>query len=214
MTGWAVAIALAIATLCGILLFAPMRTRLWPTVAAAVVLALAGYAWQGRPGVSSAPAQVSQQQRVAADTVLKMRANMDASYGAGKQWLILADSYARRGNYSYAAAAINGALKRYPRDGDLWAGLGTILYLAGENRMSQPAAMAFANARKFNPANRAPDYFDGLTSLLEGRPLDTIAKWQQMVDNAPDKAVWKPRLESQLNQLKAIVQATQPMPPK
>ncbi len=210
MNGFVVALLIAIVAAVGILLLAPARRQLWPAVAAAVVLGLAGYSWQGKPQLASAPAQTMKSELQAADSLLAMRASMDASYGIGQQWLILADSYARDGNYRFAAAYLNAGLRKYPRDGDMWAGLGVVLFLAGDGKISPPAEMAFANARKYQPTNRAPDYFKGLVELFEGRPLETVRIWQELVDKAPDRAVWKPKVESQLNGLKTMLQSAQP----
>jgi cytochrome c-type biogenesis protein CcmH len=210
MSGWVGALIVSALVVAGLLLFTQARKQLWPVVLAAVVLGLAGYAWQGQAALRSAPAEPIKAQSQAADTLLAMRAQMDTNYGAGKQYLILADSYARDGDYRYAAAFIQSGLNKYPRDGDLWAGLGVILYLAGEAKMSAPAELAFANARKYHPANRAPDYFNGMAALFDGRPQETLALWQKLVDDAPDKAVWKPKLESQLQGLKAMLQSAQP----
>lgn len=210
MSGLIIAALIALIAAGGMLLAIPTRRQFWPPVAAAVVLGLAGYAWQGQPQLSAAPAKQMPSELKAADALLSMRASMDASYGVGQQWLVLADSYARDGNYKFAAAYINAGLRKYPNDGDMWAGLGVVLMLSGDGKMSPPAEMAFANARKFRPTNRAPDYFAGLEDLFDGRPLETVKTWQGLVDNAPDKAIWKPKVESQLNGLKAMLQSAQP----
>ena len=210
MMGWLSAILIAAAVVAGLLLFVPLRKQLWPVVAAAVVLGLAGYAWQGSPDQPAAPAQPITANLKTADMLLQMRADMDTGYGIGKQWLITADSYARSGKYDYSAAFIQAGLRDHPKNGDLWAGLGLVLFLAGDGQMSPPAKMAFDNARKFAPRNPAPDYFDGLVGLYEGRPANTIETWQKLVDDAPDKAVWRPKLESQLGGLKTMLQSMQP----
>jgi cytochrome c-type biogenesis protein CcmH len=209
MSGWIAILVIAALAAAGILAFTPQRRRLWSVVLAAVILGLAGYAWQGRPELASAPAKPIEGKLKAADALITMRAAMDANYGPAKQWLILADSYARDGNYKYAAAAINSGLRNNPTDGDLWAGLGVVLFLAGDGKMSPPAQMAFANARKYRPTHRAPDYVKGLVALFDGQPLQTLSLWQGLIDGAPDKAVWKPKLESQLNGIKSMLQSAQ-----
>ncbi len=214
MMGWVAAIAMALLALVFILLFVRDRRKLWPVVAAAIVLGLAGYAWQGHPEQPSAPGKPLAAELQTADALLTMRADMDANYGTAKSWLITADSYARDGNYRFAAAYIEAGLRQHPRNGDLWAGLGVVLLLAGDGQMSPPAELAFAKAREYGPLNRAPDYFKGLVELFEGRPANTIAIWQKLVDNAPDKAVWAPKLESQLAGLRKILGSTQPAPVK
>jgi cytochrome c-type biogenesis protein CcmH len=210
MTGWITVVLIAAAVLVGILLFLPNRKQLWPVIAAALVLGAAGYAWQGAPSLPSSPAQPIAAKLKTAESLLQMRADMDTGYGIGKQWLITADSYARSGKFDYSAAFIQAGLRQHPKNGDLWAGLGVVLLLAGEGQMSPPAKMAFANARKYAPRNRAPDYFTGLVELLEGRPDKTLEIWQRLIDDAPDKAIWRPKLESQLAGLKSMLQSVQP----
>jgi cytochrome c-type biogenesis protein CcmH len=210
MIGWLPAILIAAGVLAGLLFFVPKRKQLWPVVAAAIVLGLAGYAWQGSPQQAAAPAQPIPARLKAAEALLQMRSDMDTGYGIGKQWLITADSYARSGKYDYSAAFIQAGLREHPQNGDLWAGLGVVLFLAGDGQMSPPAQMAFANARKFGPRNASPDYFAGLVELFEGRPAKTVEIWQRLVDGAPDKAIWRPKLESQLGGLKTMLQSVQP----
>jgi cytochrome c-type biogenesis protein CcmH len=212
MNGWIAVVALAVLATASMLFFVRARRQLWPAVTAAIVLGLAGYAWQGRPDQPAAPAQSIMAEKETAALLLDMRGAMDMNYGIGKQWLITADSFARSGRYQYAAAFIQAGLKEYPKNGDLWAGLGVVLLLAGDGKMSPPAKLAFANARKYGPRNRAPDYFEGLVELFEGRPANAAAIWQKLVDDAPDKAVWKPKLESQLAGLNDLLQSVQPAP--
>jgi cytochrome c-type biogenesis protein CcmH len=209
MMGWFAAGAITALTLAAILLFVPQRKQLWPVVAAAAVLGLAGYAWQGQPDQPMAAAKPLASEMKAAASLIDMRAAMDKNYGISRQWLVTADSFARDGRYEYSAAFIQAGLKKYPENGDLWAGLGVVLLLAGDNQMSPPAKMAFANARKYAPLNRAPDYIDGLVELFEGRPLNTINIWQKLIDGAPDNAIWKPKVESQLAGLINVLQSAQ-----
>lgn len=210
MTGWLPVFVIAAMVIGGVLLFVPERKQFWPAIAAAAVLGLTGYAWQGSPEQAASPAQPIMAKLKAAEALLQMRSDMDTGYGIGKQWLITADSYARSGKYDYSAAFIQAGLREHPKNADLWAGLGVVLLLAGDGEMSPPAKMAFANARKFGPRNPAPDYFDGLVELFEGRPVKTVEIWQRLVDDAPDKAIWRPKLESQLGGLKTMLQSVQP----
>lgn len=210
MNGWIAVLVLAVVAGGAMMFFVRQQRPLWSAVAAALVLGLAGYAWQGSPALEAAPAYAAPAKREAAEALLAMRADMDANYGVAKQWLIMSDSYARDGNYRYAASFLQAGLRKHPRNGDLWAGLGLVLMLAGDGQMSPPAKMAFEKARLFAPLNRAPDYFAGLIELFEGRPAQTLAIWQKLVDGAPDKAIWKPKLESQVNGLKNMLQSVQP----
>lgn len=210
MTGWLVPVGLAGLVIGGILFASPLRKTLWPVVAAAVVLGLAGYAWQGQPQLVSSLAEQTKAESQTADALISLRGDMDARFGPGKKWLILSDSYARKGDYRYAAAFLEAGLRENPRNGDLWAGLGLILFLAADGKMTPPAELAFAKARAYAPINRAPDYFAGLNALFEGQPATTLATWQKLLDGAPPNAVWGPKLESQIKGLKTMLQSAQP----
>lgn len=211
MTGWLAVVLFALIVTGVLVAMASARRTLWPPIAAVVVLAMAGYAWQGAPELQGAAAKPLPAEARAAEALISMRADMDPAGGIAKRWLITADSYARNGRYEYSAAFIEAGLREYPRNGDLWAGLGLVLLLAGDNQMSPPAKMAFAKAREYAPLNRSPDYFEGLVEFFEGRPANTFRIWQKLVDGAPDGAVWKPKLESQLQALSAMMQMAQPV---
>jgi cytochrome c-type biogenesis protein CcmH len=209
MNGWIAAVGLALLTAAAVLAFVPARRQLWAVVFAPIVLGLTGYALQGRAELPEAPAKLSKDELQTVDKLIKIRADMDVIYGGSPQYLVISDSYARDGNYRLASAVLQGGLQRNPRDGNLWAAQGLVMLLASDTQMSPPAKLAFANARKFLPINRAPDYFEGLVDLFEGRPAKTIATWQKLVDEAPDDANWKPEVESQLASLKMMVQSAQ-----
>ena len=216
MGGWIVMLLLS-ALVFGLLCwFAPERRRLWTVVAATITLALAGYAVQGSPELSSAPAHRAEQQREAIDSLLTMRADMDQRFSSSRQWLILSDSFARSGKYGLAAASIQSGLRKNPRDGDLWAALGVLLMVAGDGEYSAPAKLAFAKARNFSPRHPAPDYFEGLSFLFKGDAPATLEKWNAILAAAPKQAKWKPQVESQILGLQKIIAAEQvpPLPEK
>ncbi len=206
MGGWIVMIGLAAACCAALIFFAKERKAVWSAVAAALVLALAGYTIQGQPSLATAAAQPPEQNDRAIEALIAMRADMDYQFAGSKQWLSLSDGFARQGKYGIAAAFLQSALRESPQNGDLWAGLGLVLMLAGEGELSSPARLAFANTRKFAPHHPAPDYFEGLNLLLKGDTQKTLSLWKPLIERAPKSAKWKPKLESQVKGLATMIE--------
>jgi cytochrome c-type biogenesis protein CcmH len=198
MIGWIILILIAGSVFALLLRFGKLPRSSWEPLAAALVLAMAGYALQGRPSLPDAPAKPLPGKGQEASALIDMRAEMDQNYGSAKRWLITADAFSRSGDYALSAGYIKTGLRQNPNNADLWSGLGVQLMLASEGRMSAPAKYAFDKARKLNPNSPTPDYFDGLAALFDGRVVDALKLWQGLVDTAPKEARWKPRLESQL----------------
>jgi cytochrome c-type biogenesis protein CcmH/NrfG len=209
MSGWIVAILLALVTLAALGALGKLPRPTWEAAAAAVILALAGYAYQGSPAVPSAPSAVPKSKGENAKMLIEIRSEMDRSFSNARPYLILSDAYARDGDYQMAAAYINSGIRRNPDNADLWAGLGLQLLLAGDGQMSPPAKFAFDRARSLSPIQPAPDYFAGLTALFEGRSDEALGLWRGLIERAPKDAKWKARLESQV---KALAQMQSDIP--
>lgn len=204
MSGWIIAILLSLATLAGLVVLGKLPRPTWEAVAAAVILALAGYAYQGRPAVPSAPSAVSKSKGEDAKMLILIRSEMDRTFSSARPYLILSDAYARDGDYQLAAAYINSGIRKNPKNADLWAGLGLQLLLAGDGQMSPPAKFAFDRARSLSPRQPAPDYFMGLTAVFEGRSDEALSLWRGLIERAPKDAKWKARLELQVKALEEV----------
>lgn len=205
MNGWLILGLLALASLGGLILLGRLSRSLWQVAAAAVVLAMTGYALQGRPALPASPAKPIEAENEAADALLTMRAEMDQSFGVSKRYLVTADSFSRSGDYKLSASYIQSGLRQYPRDADLWNALGLQLMLASEGQISPPAKLAFDKARASWPLHPGPDYFQGLSDLFAGNAPSAIAHWETALAKATPKAKWRPRLESQLASLRQLV---------
>jgi cytochrome c-type biogenesis protein CcmH len=103
-----------------------------------------------------------------------------------------------------AAAILQSGIKKNPESADLWAALGVVLMLAGEGQITPPAKMAFVKARALSPKHPVPGYFEGLEVLFKGDLKKAISLWESVMANTPEKAKWRPRLESQLRGLKTL----------
>lgn len=210
MSGWLILGLLAFASLGGMILLGRLSRGLWPLAAAGILLAMTGYALQGRPGLVASPAKPIEAENEAATALLLMRSDMDQSFGVAKRYLMTADSFSRGGDYQLSAAYIQSGLREYPRDADLWTALGLQLMLASDGRMSPPAKLAFDRARANWPQHPGPDYFQGLADVFAGDMGSAISNWELALSKASPKAKWRPRLESQLAALKQLVNRTVP----
>ena len=125
---WLIAIALALAAFAvAVFAFRVARSG-WTTIAAALALGLAGYALQASPDVRGAPASAEAGRGDAAWALVDERKSMVASEDHSRNGkLIVADAYARRGQYADAAGILRGAIADNPRDGEAWLALGNAL---------------------------------------------------------------------------------------
>jgi cytochrome c-type biogenesis protein CcmH len=205
MSGWIILIAVAMISFAMLVKLCKLPRISWEPLAAAILLAIAGYAYQGSPSQMGAPsAKVAQKSKVV-EAVIDMRANMDQNFSYARLYLIPSDSFARSGNFSLAANYIRSGIKRYPKDADLWAGLAVQLILANDGKMSPPALLAFERVRKLSARHPAPDYFIGLDNVFEGRPDEALILWRKLLVDPPRNGKWMPKLESQVKGLTQMI---------
>ena len=214
LNGWIALGLLASLSLGALILTGRLPRALWQVAAAAIMLAMTGYALQGRPAVPASPAKAIAAEAATADALIAMRADMDQRLTGATRWLVTADAFARTGDYHASAGYLQAGLRQNPNSPDLWSALGVQLMLASEGKMSAPAQLAFDKARALAPKYPAPDYFEGLSALFDGDVQTAIASWERALGNAPKDAKWVSRLESQLAALRALPTANVPLPVK
>jgi len=210
MSAWVAIGVFALAVLLGLIILGRLPRRTWEITAAVIVLGLTGYALQGNPALSGAPAQAAPKRAAVGEELINMHADMSPVFNVSRQWTITSDALARSGKYPLAMAYMQSGLKRHPKNAELWSALGLYAMLASDGQMSKPAEFAFARARKFNAKHPAPDYFEGLSALFEGRVLETLQKWPNALENARKDAKWKPKLEAQLDAVMATAKRSIP----
>jgi cytochrome c-type biogenesis protein CcmH/NrfG len=167
---------------------------------AALLLGLAGYAWQGNPGFAGQPRQAAAaaQKLTADEEALATRAKMGRQFGNAQQWLVLADAFNSRGRHGEAANYLRNGIKEHPRDSDLWVGLGNALVLHANGVISPAAQFAFQRAADIAPEHPAPPFFFGLALAQSGQIDQARAVWQQLLDRSPKDAEWRADLEGRL----------------
>jgi cytochrome c-type biogenesis protein CcmH len=203
---WLWLLAIALGTLGLMLWLGRIPAATATLVAAALMLGLAGYALTGvpmQPGQLVAP--------VANDpgfgqAIEANQGEMRERFGEAGQWLGMADAMARRGKTELAIKALQGGLKQYPDNLDLWVALGNAFVAHGGNQMTPAAALAFDEAAKRSPDHPAPPFFAGLAMAQGGDLAGAEAVWANLLARSPADAPWRADLESRLGQLRAMRQ--------
>ena len=191
MSGFLLLLFLGAAAL-GLLWLTGLRGSMWTLGAAALLFGAAGYALQGRPGLAGSPAQASSKQPPL--PLANARHAFFGQFTSAERWLILSDSYARRGKSADAVGAVRAGLRAQPDNYMLWVGLGNAL--TDHARMLTPAAeLAFDRARLAAPWSPAPGFFHGLAKLRSGDPEGALEDWRAVLAAAPAEASWRPLVE-------------------
>lgn len=165
---------------------------------AALLIAVAGYAWQGRPGLAGAPAAETAREDRPETAFAALRGSFLPQFDSSARWLIIADSYQNRGRTADAAGIIRSGLRADPDDLALWTGLGNALVLHGGGVMTPAAELAYRRASAIAPGHPAPLFFYGM-NLIEGGQVDAgEAVWRDLLAAAPANASWRPLIAQRL----------------
>lgn len=166
--------------------------------AAALLIGLAGYAWQGqplKPGVAvdsrSAP---TRREDVSA---IEARRAMSERFGKNAQVVEFSETLDRLGKTQSAVTAVRTELARSPQSPDLWVALGNALVAHG-NGVSPAATYAFQRAAQLAPLSPAPSYFLGLARANAGDFKGAGEVWRPLLALAPATAPWRGDLEARL----------------
>lgn len=191
MSGW-VALFLLIALSLAILWMLRVRGAMLQLAGAALLFGSAGYLAFGRPGLPSSVRSARQQEPPIPLT--NLRHAFFGRFGPTEHWLLISESYARRGETREAAGVMQSAVREHPGDPILWIGLGNAL--ADHAGMLTPASeLAFRRAAELAPGHPAPRFFYGLAVARSGDAKDAIALWKQILAEAPAEAGWRPLVE-------------------
>jgi cytochrome c-type biogenesis protein CcmH len=160
--------------------------------AAALVLAGAGYALQGSPGVPSAPAQNMEARDVFPLT--QARHEFFGHFTPAESWLRMSEALARDGQSADSVGILQNAARRYPGDAQLWVGLGNALVDHAQG-ITPAAELAYKRAEQVAPGYPGPRFFYGLALARSGDRADAIRIWRDILATAPKDASWRPLVE-------------------
>lgn len=201
MMGWVLMAALALAVLAGLWRWIARDTGALQFVGAALLLALAGYAWQGRPGLAGAPKPPAASRAVPDSAFAELRPGLMGQFNVAGQWLTLAEGYQSRGDTRGGVQIIQSGLRQHPNNADLYVGLGNALILHSAGLMSPAAELAFNKASQIAPDHPGPRFFYAYALAQGGRYDEAEQIWRQLLSSAPAEAPYRAALEQQLQLL-------------
>ncbi len=205
MTG--IMIAAMLAAIALLLVYGVVRGPIGRMAApgAALLLGLAGYAWQGNPALPGHPVDAAKRPPAFDERLVDRRRAMSDRLGPANGWIILSDGLARQGDTENAANALVSGLRQYPREPALWVALGNALVAHGNNTTSPAADYAFRQAERTAPRDAlAPRYFHGL-ALAQSNDLEGARKlWLSLALDLPDDHPFRLELARNLMMIDSI----------
>ena len=199
--GWLLILILAAILLLALWKFGKFDRTALQFVAAAILLAMAGYAWQGRPGMAGKPVPPPVRLQLPESAFAETRGDMLGRFDSAAAWLTLAESYQRSGDTQSGAGILRSALRKSPRDPDLWVGLGNALVIHADGMMTPSAELAFRRASEIAPEHPGPKFFYGLALAQGGKFDEADAIWRGLIQNAPPGVEWRGMVEERLAML-------------
>lgn len=198
--GWLWFAAIAVLVMVGLWKFAKVQRQTLELAGAAVLLALAGYAWQGNPGKPGSPV-AAPEQTIADDETIEELKRQRGGLTAENQWLDLADALIKVGNTRAAVSIVREGTRKSPNNPDLWVGLGNALVVHNQGQMSPAAQYAFEKAANISPNHPGPPFFLGLSLAQSGNFDEAGNVWRGLLSRASDNAPWKEDLVRRLTEI-------------
>lgn len=204
--GWLLLLGVAVAA--ALLLWALKLPRmLWSFAAAAMMLGAAGYALQGAPGRAGRPAEPADRAIQIDPGIIELRGAMMGRFTLENAYFVAADAMLRAGETGSAVAVMQGAVRKYPQDAQLWTGLGTVLSLHNGGLVSPAARLAFDRAMRLAPLHPAPPFFLGLALANAGQYVEARPFWARAVALTPPALGYRAELVGRLAELDRAIAA-------
>lgn len=181
----------------------------WEAIGAALLLGIAGYAWQAQPSLPGAPKQpaVEVKDQSSSELVAARKALSAQGSAQGSDWLVIADALARHGQFQDAAGVLLGAVEKNPKDGEAWLALANALVGHAEGNLSPAALFAFQQASAAAPEQPGPPFFLGLALAQSGRLAEARTQWADLLARTPPDAPWREDLAVRLARLDQFIAA-------
>lgn len=197
MIGWLILAVAALGT--GVILWRiGFPLRLWTFAAAALMLAAAGYAWQGSPDLPGAPVAAEARRGTVDPVLVELRDQMFGRFDFSYGYFVAADAMTRTGRPDLAVKALLGGVHKAPEDGGLWTMLGLALSEHDGNVLSPPASYAFDRAAALAPRHPGPAFFRGLAHVRAGEFDAARRWWGRALALTPAEAPYRPAIAERL----------------
>jgi len=207
--GWIILLFVSLLVLLGLIWLGKLPRAAYELTGAALLLGIAGYAWQGQPGMAGVSVQPTEKANSFDDSSIKSRNDLGERFGSAQEWLVFSDSLNRSGKHGAAANYLRNGVKEHPEDPDLWVGLGNALVVHADGVITPAAQFAFQKAADISPEHPGPPFFMGLAFAQSGKIDQARAIWSELLKRAPEDAPWRQDLESRL----AAIEQMQPSLP-
>jgi predicted Zn-dependent protease len=182
----------------GLIVFARAARGGLYLIGVAMLVGLAGYAWQGSPGLAGSPTPPGADKRGGDTLFAHERKVWLETVGFDAQQLDGADSFIGNGEPDYAVGLLRAYLVREPDSMALWLGMGNALQAQADGALTPPAHYAFERAAAAAPGHPAPEYFLGLAYLQMGDVDGAEATWRDLLAKTPADAAWRERLVARM----------------
>lgn len=178
----------------------------WEAIGAALLLGIAGYGLQGHPGMAGAPKAPAQTVANNPAALVEARKSLSGEASvAGDNWIVVADAFARNGQYANASSVLLGAVEKDPRNGEAWLAMANALVSHADGQLTPAALYAFQHSASAAPDNPGPPFFLGLALAQSGRLAEARRLWGELLERTPADAPWRADLETRIARLDAFI---------
>jgi cytochrome c-type biogenesis protein CcmH/NrfG len=205
MTGLIIALLIALVAGAGIMLAARVSPLRAAPVATALLLGLAGYAWQGSPGLAGKPVTAGTGAAKFDEALAAKRHEIGERISSATKWLVVSDAMARQGKTEKAANVLLSGLRENPDDPNLWVGMGNALMVHSNGTLTPAADYSFRKALALQPQGVSPNYFYGLALAESGQFEASRKVWLALAARLPEDMPLRTELIRNIALLEALI---------
>jgi len=204
MMGWIILFLLVLICAAALIKLGKLSRATYEITAAALLIGVAGYAWQGHPGMAGVSIEPAEKPGSFDEDTIDTRDEMGERFGTAREWLIFSDSLNRAGKHGAAANYLRNGVKEHPDDPDLWVGLGNALVIHANGVVTPAAQFAFQKAADLSPEHPGPPFFLGLAYAQSGKIDQAREIWTELLARSSEDAPWRADLESRLSAIERV----------
>jgi len=166
---------------------------------------ICGYLLLGNPRLPSARRVVAMphtaELQPAAKSLTQIEANLRTNPNDGQGWDSIAPIYVRIGRLSDAKAAYSNAIRILGPSVYRESGLGEVLVMMNDGRVTEPAKTAFEAAQKLLPDDPKSSFYLAIELSQSGHPWEAIKAFRTMEKRAPADAPWLGAVRERIGEL-------------
>jgi cytochrome c-type biogenesis protein CcmH/NrfG len=196
--GWIILLVMIIALFAALVFLGKLPRTAYELTGAALLLGVAGYAWQANPGMAGVSVEPDEKPNSFDEDSITSREEMGERFGTAREWLVFSDALNRNGRHGAAANYLRNGVKEHPNDPDLWVGLGNALVVHADGVITPAAQFAFQQAANISPEHPGPPFFLGMAYAQSGKIDQARVIWTELLERSPEEAPWRKDLESRL----------------